>query len=124
MSKTEFGVFNRPVDLSHKYTDVYKDEYIGPGNAAHHYEIRRKGEKIVMMRISFQDGPIKEAGINGVVDENLIAIVIDRLQGFQSGAYACRYNALAVKKLEDALIWLQKRTQNREARGVEGTHKV
>jgi len=53
--------------------------------------------------------------------EDLIAIVIDRLQCFQEGAYKCRENAIAITKLEEALLWLRKRTMDREKRNVEGT---
>lgn len=83
--------------------------------------------------IRFQNGPLKEAGHNGISDEALIAIVIDRLEGFQQGPinepgargkYNSRYNALAITKLEEALMWLQKRTTDRQRRGVEGTHQV
>lgn len=115
------------VDKSHKYTNVYASEYVGPGNAHHNYDIVHKEEgkpDRFLATLNFQDGPIKEAGINGVMDENLIAIVIDRLRGFQSGAYSSRYNAIALTKLEESLMWLQQRTRDREARGVEGTHKV
>lgn len=120
----DFKEFDTLIDGSHKYTDVFSDGYRGPGEAFHHYEVRRKGEKVVLMRFNFQDGPIKETGINGIMDENLIAMVIDRLQGFQSGPYSSLYNALALTKLEEALMWLRKRTKDRETRGVEGTHKV
>ena len=115
------------VDTSHKYTNVYASDYIGPGNAHHYYDIVHKEEgkpDKFLATLRFQDGPIKEAGINGVMDENLIAIVIDRLQGFQTGDFKSRYNAIAIPKLEEALMWLQKRTRDREARGVEGTYKV
>jgi len=53
----------------------------------------------------------------------LIAVVIDRLQGFQGGKFACRENALALTKLEEAVHWLHHRTAQRLARGVEGTHE-
>ena len=115
------------VDKSHKYTNVYASDYIGPGNAHHNYDIVHKEEGKLdrwLAEVRFQDGPIKEVGINGIMDENLLAIVIDRLQGFQSGDYKSRYNAIAMTKIEEALMWLQKRTRDREARGVEGTHKV
>jgi hypothetical protein len=48
---------------------------------------------------------------------------IDRLQSFQSGDFACRENALALTKLEEALHWLDHRTKDRQRRGVEGTSK-
>ena len=50
-----------------------------------------------------------------------MAIQIDRLRSFQAGLYACRENALALTALEESLMWLQKRTRDRFARGVEGT---
>ena len=76
------------------------------------------------LEIRFQNGPIHEAGVNGVSGEALMAVLLDRLRGFQSGQFACRENALALTHLETALMWLQKRTRDRTARGVEGTHKV
>lgn len=72
--------------------------------------------------VRFQNGPIKEVGTNGVTHEALLAIVEDRLIGFQSGPYACRENAVALTKIQEAMMWLQKRTRDRLARGVEGTH--
>lgn len=57
-----------------------------------------------------------------VIQEALLAIVIDRLRSFQEGQYKCRENAIALTHLEDALMWLQKRTRDRLARGVEGTN--
>lgn len=74
--------------------------------------------------IQFQKGPLKEAGHNGISDEALIAVVIDRLEGFNSGKYRCRENICAITHLQEALMWLQKRTADRQRRGVEGTHQV
>lgn len=74
--------------------------------------------------VLFQNGPINEVGVNGVTHEALLEILIDRLKGFQSGQYACRENAVALTHLETAKLWLAKRTLDRMARGVEGTHTV
>lgn len=73
--------------------------------------------------VIFQNGPIAEAGVNGVTQEALLAICIDRLRSFQAGPYACRENALALTKMEEAQMWLLERTRRRMARGVEGTHQ-
>lgn len=73
--------------------------------------------------ILFQNGPIKEAGVNGITQEALLAVVIDRLRSFQSGPFSCRENAIALTHCEDALMWLQKRTVARIKRGVEGTNQ-
>ena len=78
----------------------------------------------VVTDIRFQNGPIAEAGVNGISGEALLAIVIDRLQCFQTGEFKCRENAIALTHLEDAMHWLQHRTRQRLARGVEGTSKV
>lgn len=98
----------------------------GQGGACHEYEIRLAATPAVetdkKWRISFQNGPIKEAGFNGISQEALLAIVIDRLRSFQAGQYAHAYNAGALTACEQAMDWLQKRTKERLARGVEGTN--
>jgi hypothetical protein len=107
----------------------------GAGGACHNYRIRGfdtdtnpsadapDGYKtrFTMLPILFQNGPIKESGVNGISQEALLAILIDRLRSFQAGPYACRDNAVALTKLEEALMWLQRRTRDRMLRGVEGT---
>lgn len=94
----------------------------GSGGANHLYEITVPNGERGNAIIAFQDGPINEVGVNGLTNESLIAIVIDRLQGFQKGQFANRENALALTKLEEAMHWLHQRTRERMARGVEGTH--
>ena len=96
----------------------------GQGNACHEYAIQYddKTSCLCVQTVSFQNGPIQEFGVNGVSNEALLAIVEDRLLGFQSGEYACRENAIALTKIQEAMMWLQKRTRDRVARGVEGTN--
>jgi hypothetical protein len=78
--------------------------------------------------IEWQDGPLSVDGVrrepNGAFVEGVIAAAIGRLEHYQGSKFACRENALAITKLEEALHWLGHRTANREARGVEGTHEV
>ena len=100
----------------------------GSGNANHEYRISGlqgplDHHPIPTIDIRFQNGPIKEAGANGISNESLLAVVIDRLQSFQKGLFACRENAIALTKLEEAQHWLKHRTEARLARGVEGTHQ-
>lgn len=129
----------------------------GPGGANHDYRISYGTTDGSLPFISsvkeirFQNGPINEAGVNGISNEALLAILIDRMRGFQHGRkapiglqrtddssvmtdtntdfdfntrgkYASRENACALTHLEEALMWLQKRTRDRLARGVEGTY--
>lgn len=92
---------------------------------AHEYEILvdgQRGEDGVL--IKFQNGPVKEVGANGITDEALLAVVLDRLRTFQDGKFRCRENAMTITKLEEALHWLEHRSKARERRGVEGTLKV
>lgn len=109
----------------------------GAGGACHRYDVTGfdttdnpsatapDGYKSSFARliVLFQNGPIAEAGVNGITHEALLAILIDRLEGFQRGAYANEYNATALDFLRGAQHSLQERTRERVARGVEGTHK-
>jgi hypothetical protein len=81
------------------------------------------------IEINWQNGPLgrgaERVAPNGAFVEGVIAAAIDRIQYYQTannGKFQCRENALAITKLEEALLWLQKRTMDREARQVEGTH--
>jgi hypothetical protein len=112
--------------LTSKYTEVWHEEPAEMKyNAPHHFQVRPSGDSLkILGEVDFQEGPIKECGVNGVMNEDLIAMVITRLEHFQKSQFACRENALAITKLEEALLWLRKRTMGREKRGIEGTHKL
>lgn len=110
-----------------KLTITVRDEP-GHGGASHVYEVSgwsQKGapEDSCYTVIRFQNGPINENGVNGLTQEVLLAIVADRLRSFQAGPFACRENALALTKIEEAQHWLHSRTLARMQRGVEGTHQ-
>ena len=94
----------------------------GLGGASHSYRVTPTVGNATGVLIEFQNGPLQETRIpNGVSIEALLAIVEDRLIGFQSGQFACRENAVALTKIQEAMMWLQKRTMDRVKRGVEGT---
>ena len=95
----------------------------GAGNACHEYQVRRwekDQDDVELLNVQFQRGSVRENGVNGVSNEALLKIVAHRLQGFQSGDFRCRENAIALTKIEEALMWLESRTKSRMARGVEG----
>lgn len=99
----------------------------GAGGANHLYAVSgfTAGEMLgEAFPVAFQNGPIPEAGVNGLTHEVLLAIVADRLRSFQAGPYACKANACALTHIEEAQHWLQQRTLERMRRGVEGTHTV
>jgi hypothetical protein len=105
--------------------EITATDHPGAGGAHHQYRIAFPSSvgipNAASQFVHFQQGPIAENGVNGISNEALLAIVIDRLQGFQSGEFKCRENAIALTKLEEAMHWLKHRTRERLARGVEGT---
>jgi hypothetical protein len=116
--------------LTSKYTEVFHEEPEDMEyNAPHNFEVRmvpmsEGASQPILAKIHFQEGPIKECGINGACNEDLIAMVITRLEYFQKTKFVCRENAIAITKLEESLMWLGKRTIDREKIGVEGTIEV
>lgn len=60
---------------------------------------------------------------DGTTNEEVLAMLIDRMQFLQAKA-PCRENAIVITKLEEALMWLNRRTAGRVFRGVEGTPKL
>lgn len=109
--------------------DVIRVDEPGAGNACHEYMIQRRvfpvGEPeqvIPIANIQFQHGPRNEEGsTTGVLDTDLLEIVRDRLKAFQTGDYATRENACALTHIEEALMWMNKRVEDRAERGVLGT---
>lgn len=78
--------------------------------------------------IDWQDGPLGNGPSrklpNGAFVEDVLWAVLQRLKFFQESKFKCRENSLAITKIEEALHWLDHRTQDRIARGVEGGHSV
>ena len=78
--------------------------------------------------VEWQNGPLGRGADrkepNGAFVETVIDIARQRIQAYQDSQFKCRENAIAITKLEEALMWLNKRTADREAREVEGTHTV
>ena len=76
--------------------------------------------------IDWQNGPLGRGADrkkpNGAFVEDVLWAVIQRIEYYQDSEFACRENALALTKCEEALHWLNSRTAKREAREVEGTH--
>lgn len=56
---------------------------------------------------------------HGTTNEEVLSVLIDRLYYLQS-KFPCRENAIVITKLEECLMWLNKRTADRKSRGVEG----
>lgn len=96
----------------------------GNGGAYHTYEVtpivNNDCEPIAI--IQFQNGARNMAGsVKGVLDVDLLEICRHRLQCFQKGEFATRENAIALTHIEEALLWMNKRVEDRVERKVLGT---
>lgn len=93
-------------------------------NAPHHFKVRNVQTNEVVCATNFQEGPIKENRINGCSNEDVVLMVITRLESFQNSEYACEENAEAIDYFYKGIEALRKRTNKRAERGVEGTSEV
>lgn len=100
----KWGEYNE--DDIHNYTIFHGDNGVDT-----HTEIR------------FQKGPRNvEGSVDGILDGDLLEIVRDRLTAFQKGDLRNRETACALTHIEEALMWLNKRAEDRAERGVLGTY--
>ena len=112
---------------SDDHIEVHVLDEKGAGGAHHKYKVvhhkpvdNENAKLVELGYIDFQNGGIAENGVNGLTNEALLAIVEHRLDCFNNGPFPCRENAIAKTHVETALLWLEKRTKERKARGVEG----
>lgn len=106
---------------------IFPEGEPGPGKAHSVYRLTlgMPGQEIgTSVILRFQQGDVKEIGPNGITNEALLAVIANRLEGFQSGDFSCRENAIALTHIQTAMLWLKQRTQERLSRGVEGTINV
>ncbi|TQO59350.1 ABC transporter ATPase [Paraclostridium bifermentans] len=105
--------------------DVYAVDEKGNGGANHEYliSIDRGLQVPIEVKIQMQNGARKdENATNGVIDSDLLEIVRHRLQCFQAGPFATEYNAKALEHLEIALMYMNRRVEDRIERNVLGTY--
>lgn len=122
----EIGGFN--VICMDKLREQYPEKFNESGAVDYKwFEAEIRPHNFVYVRhdvnsISFtlQNGPIKEVGVNGCQVETIIHAAKMMIEGLNLKV-PCRENAVAITKLDEAIMWLEKRTKDRQARGVEGT---
>jgi hypothetical protein len=98
----------------------------------HRYELEnfeRKRELVQFLQFIHREKKIDDHGeehfvttTDGTTNEEVLKVLIDRMYSMQMKA-PCRENSIVITKLEECLMWLEKRTRDRQARGVEGTPK-
>lgn len=107
--------------------EVYATNEKGNGGAYHTYSIISHENGYAMLvkntTIEFQNGPRNvEGSTTGVIDSDLLEIVRHRLQCFQNGDFATEYNAKALEHIEIALMYMNRRVEDRIERNVLGTN--
>lgn len=91
----------------------------GPGGAPETYRYYLK-TSTPKEGDTFHQLDFARVGQSGVTNELLLAIVRDRLKGFQDGPFACSENAQALSFVNGALALLKERTKRRLLQGTEG----
>jgi hypothetical protein len=103
VTKHQIDVFNQDLSI----------EVLSPPNrqtkATVDYLISNAVSGIELAYIKFQEGDPAKVGINGISNEALIAIVLDRLKSFQDGPHNNKFNTEAMSLLEAALDVLEDR---------------
>jgi len=93
----------------------------------HKYELQsfENGKPQVLQFIEkahIADGSIELRTVNdGTTNEEVLKMLIDRATKLNQ-KFASREGSLAITKMEEALMWFNKRTENRIVRNVEGKH--
>lgn len=59
----------------------------------------------------------------GVFTESLIQLAKQHLEAVNVGELATRETSVAITKLDEALMWLNKRAEDRKLREVQGTYQ-
>ena len=92
------------------------------GNASHRYTFFLCGAQVA--HVQFQHGPRNvPASRPGVLDEAVLAMLLDRFEGFLEGPFACAETQETFDHLSAAMASVKKRANDRAARRVLGTNE-
>ena len=118
---------DQEIDFNTVYEQATKSGYAGrlqkgtdPSSGQDYFMVGEPGG--VFIPVPMQHGTLPEVGVNGLMLEQLLYIVTDRLEGFQAGKYPCQENAEALEYTKKALAALEARAKARVEQGVEGQH--
>ena len=76
--------------------------------------------------ISFCKGNKEDENVprqEGFFTETIIQVAKEYLESVNVGPLASRETSMAITKLDEALMWINKRSEDRILRGVQGTYK-
>ena len=98
--------------------------------AGHQYELsnfENKNQRGQILQFIHKE-PIEEGSTtlktisDGTTNEEVLEALINRMN-FLNGKFPCRENSIVITHLETALLWLEKRTNDRIKRNVEGKNE-
>lgn len=95
--------------------------------AGHCYELENFEDIGNLQKIQFiekiPEGDILKTVNDGTTNEEILSMLINRMEYLQ-GISPCRENAIVITKLQESLMWINKRTEDRVGRGVTGKYLV
>ena len=110
------------IQKKEKLNEVYRMGEQGPGGAYHDYMVTSKEKGPILLLVEFQKGPRNHPDSRqGVLDCDLLEIVRDRLKAFQRGTMPTMETEEALHHIEQALVFMNKRVEDRINRKVLGT---
>ena len=113
----------RIITPGHKYELDHFESYGLPGCPVQTLQFIEKALVQVGNEAAPTAGKTELVTINdGTTNEEVLRVLIDRIQ-YLNGKFPCRENSIVITKLEESLMWLNKRTADRIARGVEGSYE-
>ena len=83
----------------------------------------------VGFEIVWQGRPLGPGGACGAFVADVLLALLERVRFYQglsgggAGRYRCWENEMMIVRMEEALGWDQRRTRDRERRGVEGSYR-
>src|SRR5678815_4081767 len=103
-------------------TKIAKSTYLVPT-----YVVTNEGlQNAATVKVEFCKGNKEDESVprqEGFFTESLICLSKKYLEENNVGDLASRETSMAITKLDEALMWLQKRADDRQLRGVQGTYK-
>ena len=75
-----------------------------------------------MVSVKLMTSPASEGGEGGQFTD-FIELALTQLK-YLNNKFPCHENAMTITKLDEALMWQEKRTKDRESRNVEGRNET
>lgn len=117
----KYGKLNEVIRLEEGNNQYGYHEYLIEGLSD--YSDQENG-KVVIEKISFQNGArYEQDSKHGVTDQDLLEIVRDRLTGFMQGELPSKETEKALEHVELALMYLNKRIEDRIDRQILGKYE-